>query len=279
VADPQLDHRVDIYAVGILGYEMLTGSPPFTGRNPQEILAAQVTQAPQPITQRRPAIPPVLESVLMKCLEKRPADRWQTAGQLLDQLEMLSTPSAGTTPSQTRPVEAVKFGHRQFPRWLAWALGGALVAGGAFALSLRQHAPDVIQLGQRTALAVAPEMETWPTLSPDGRMVVYTVWNGATNQTCRAAGRRRQPSHRGGGALCDRTGVLSRRRSAALWRPRGTVRHSRCWAARPGWWHPAAPWVPCYQAPGHLMGKRSSTGMATTPCSSSRWRGQRGECW
>ena len=179
VADPQLDHRVDIYAVGILGYEMLTGSPPFTGRSPQEILAAQVTQAPQPVTQRRPAIPSVLEAVLMKCLEKRPADRWQTASALLDQLELLSTPSAGMTPSQTRPVEAVKFGYRQFPRWLAWALGGALVAGGAFALSLRQHAPDAISLGQRSAVAVAPELETWPVLSPDGRMVAYTLFSPA----------------------------------------------------------------------------------------------------
>jgi len=181
-ADPNLDHRVDIYAVGILGYEMLTGSPPFTGRSPQEILAAQVTQAPEPITRRRAAVSPVLADVLMKCLEKRAADRWQTASALLDQLEVLSTPSAGTTPTQTRPVEAVKVDARGFPRWLAWGLGGALVAGGAFALSLRQRGPDTIQLGQRTALAVAPEMETWPTLSPDGRMVVYTLWSGGTTR-------------------------------------------------------------------------------------------------
>jgi serine/threonine-protein kinase len=181
-ADPTLDHRVDIYAVGILGYEMLTGSPPFTGRSPQEILAAQVTQAPEPIARRRAAVSPALGDLIMKCLEKRAADRWQTAAQLLDQLEVLSTPSAGTTPTQTRPVEAVKAGARGFPRWLAWALGGAVVAAGAFALSLRQRAPDTIRLGQRSALAVGPELETWPSLSPDGRMVAYTMWSGGTNQ-------------------------------------------------------------------------------------------------
>jgi Tol biopolymer transport system component len=171
VADPQLDHRVDIYAAGILAYEMLTGNTPFSGRSPQEVLAAQVTQAPEPLAKRREAVPPVLEAVIMKCLEKRPADRWQTAGALLDQLELLSTPTLGTTPTQTRPIPAVKA--REFPRWVAWALGGALVAGGALALSLRQHAPSTIQLGQRTALAVAPELEMWPSLSPDGRMVAY----------------------------------------------------------------------------------------------------------
>jgi serine/threonine protein kinase len=76
VADPQLDHRVDIYAAGVMGYEMLCGSPPFSGRSPQEVLAAQVTQAPEALGKRREAVPPTLEAVIMKCLEKRPADRW-----------------------------------------------------------------------------------------------------------------------------------------------------------------------------------------------------------
>ena len=174
-ADPQLDHRVDIYAAGVMGYEMLCGSPPFGGRSPQEILAAQVTQAPEALGRRREAVPPTLEAVIMKCLEKRPADRWQTASALLDQLELLSTPTLGTTPTQTRPVPAVTAGGKQFPRWAAWALGGALVAGGALALSLRQHAPSSIQLGKRSALSAGPEMELWPSMSPDGRLVVYSA--------------------------------------------------------------------------------------------------------
>jgi serine/threonine-protein kinase len=107
-ADPHLDHRVDIYAIGVLGYELLTGRPPFTGRSPQEVLAAHVTQAPDPVERYRPGLSPALSQLLMRCLAKRPADRWQSAEELLNQLEPLATPSGGMTPTQTRPVPAVR---------------------------------------------------------------------------------------------------------------------------------------------------------------------------
>ena len=105
-AEPNLDHRADLYAVGVLGYELLTSRPPFTGRSSQEVLAAHMTQRPEPLCARRPACPPGLEAVIMRCLEKRPADRWQSAEELLALLEPLAAPSGGTTPTATRPVEA-----------------------------------------------------------------------------------------------------------------------------------------------------------------------------
>ncbi|MGH7701920.1 MAG: protein kinase domain-containing protein [Gemmatimonadales bacterium] len=99
-ADPHTDHRADLYALGALGYEMLTGRPPFTGPSPQAVLAAQVTRAPEPVTQNRAAVPPGLAALIMRCLEKHPADRWQSAEEVLGQLEAMATPSGGTSPTQ-----------------------------------------------------------------------------------------------------------------------------------------------------------------------------------
>ncbi len=103
-ADPHLDHRVDIYAVGVLAYELLTGRTPFTGSSPQQILAAHVTETPDPVSKYRPGIAPTLEQAVMRCLAKRPADRWQTAEELMSKLEPLVTPSIGMTPTATRPI-------------------------------------------------------------------------------------------------------------------------------------------------------------------------------
>ena len=89
-ADPQMDARVDIYAVGVMGYEMLTGHTPFPGLNPQQTLAAHVTQAPIPVGQQRAGLSPALDAVIMRCLAKRPADRFQTADELVTALEPLT---------------------------------------------------------------------------------------------------------------------------------------------------------------------------------------------
>jgi Tol biopolymer transport system component/tRNA A-37 threonylcarbamoyl transferase component Bud32 len=179
-ADPHLDHRVDIYAVGVLAYELLTGRPPFIGLTPQQVLAAHVTQPPEPVERYRPGIPQGLSDVVMRCLAKRPADRWQSADHLVNALEPLAMSSGGMTPTQTRPIAAVRAPPRQFPRWAAWLAGGMLVAAGAFALSLRQDRPEAISLGQRTPVAMSDDLERWPALTPDGEAVLYTRW-GASN--------------------------------------------------------------------------------------------------
>ena len=79
-ADPHVDHRADIYAVGALAYEMLAGRPPFTA----PIAAGAARRADHPDAgaawrSYRPPVPPALNAVVMRCLEKRAADRWQSA--------------------------------------------------------------------------------------------------------------------------------------------------------------------------------------------------------
>jgi tetratricopeptide (TPR) repeat protein len=106
-ANPHVDHRADIYAVGAMAYEMLCGQPPFAGPNPQAILAAHVTDAPDPTTSRRATVPAALNELVMRCLEKLPADRWQGADEMLPHLDAMVTPSGGMTPTGTQPVPAV----------------------------------------------------------------------------------------------------------------------------------------------------------------------------
>ena len=76
-ADPNVDHRADLYALGMVAYEMLAGQAPFAGRPVQALLSAHITDKPEPLEKRRPAVPPALAALVMKCLEKRPADRPQ----------------------------------------------------------------------------------------------------------------------------------------------------------------------------------------------------------
>ncbi|MCZ6755857.1 MAG: serine/threonine-protein kinase, partial [Gemmatimonadetes bacterium] len=128
-ADPHVDHRADIYAVGAMAYELLTGRVPFVGATPQAVLAAQVTEEPDPVSKYRDQVPSELETVVMKCLAKKPADRFQTAEEMLPYLETVAT-SGGMTPTATQPHQAQKRAGLRHPA--ALAVGAALVLASAF---------------------------------------------------------------------------------------------------------------------------------------------------
>jgi eukaryotic-like serine/threonine-protein kinase len=98
-ADPAIDHRADIYAFGILAYELLTGETPFAGRPPHQMLAAHIAESPEPIQRRRPSVPSGLAALVARCLEKRAADRPQRAADVVNALDSIATPSDGSTPA------------------------------------------------------------------------------------------------------------------------------------------------------------------------------------
>ena len=150
-ADPHIDHRSDIYAVGAMAYELLTGRPPFVGATPQQVLAAHVTETPDPVGKRRPGISVPLEAVIMRCLAKRPADRWQTAGELHAALEPFATPSSGITPVQTQPVRAVR-PRRRLPEIMV-AVVVLLIAAGAAWRFMGKHGGNTTSA---RAVAVLP---------------------------------------------------------------------------------------------------------------------------
>ena len=86
-ADPSVDHRADLYSTGVVAYELLTGHAPFEGGSPQSILTRQITEAPLPVTHWKPSVPAPIASWVMRSLEKRPADRWQSAEDMLEALK------------------------------------------------------------------------------------------------------------------------------------------------------------------------------------------------
>lgn len=167
-ADPNVDHRSDIYAVGVIAYEMLTGRTPFVAGTSQQMLAAHVTETPDSVARRRPSVSAALEAVVMKCLAKRPADRFQTAAELLAALEPLATPSAGVTPAESvpvrRPVSRVRLA------------AGTLAAAGVVTLVVvlsQTDNPDESAALERIQLTTSG-MAGSPSVSPDGREIIYT---------------------------------------------------------------------------------------------------------
>ena len=109
--DHRIDQRSDIYAVGTLAYELVAGIPPFTGSTPQQIIAAHLTRTPAAPSLHRAAISRELDDFILRCLEKNPADRWQTADDALARLEAIAAAAAwkasGGLPAP-RPAEIVR---------------------------------------------------------------------------------------------------------------------------------------------------------------------------
>ncbi len=118
VAGQPADHRVDVYALGVLLYRGLVGRYPFHGRKPTEIMVAHVHREVPPFSRYRPELrlPDGLEPVVRACLSKRPEERLQTVGELLLELEAIS---ARIDEPWTPPRSA---------RWWLWATGALLGA-------------------------------------------------------------------------------------------------------------------------------------------------------
>jgi len=92
-ADPNADHRSDIYSFGCLAYELLAGTPPFTGP-PHKLLVAHMSQRPRSVVELRPETPRALGDLVMRCLEKDPDLRPQTAAEVARQLDAVTSTSS-----------------------------------------------------------------------------------------------------------------------------------------------------------------------------------------
>ncbi|HSM15928.1 MAG TPA: protein kinase, partial [Gemmatimonadales bacterium] len=143
--DPTIDHRADIYAIGTLAYEMLAGTPPFHGTTPQQVLAAHVTQQPEPLAHRRSGLPRPLADLVMRCLRKDPALRWQSAADILPLLDAAATTQNGMS-SPARP-------QRRSVRLAIFGTAVVVLAG--LGVLLRRDAGPAPASGSATSAAIA----------------------------------------------------------------------------------------------------------------------------
>jgi serine/threonine protein kinase len=115
--DPALDHRADLYALGVVAYEMITGHPPFANRSPAVVIEAHAHQAPEPIATRRPDVPKPLASIVMRLLAKKPSDRPATGEEVVKAVHVPITPRhSGGGPVVERIANA--------PLWVPWTVAG-----------------------------------------------------------------------------------------------------------------------------------------------------------
>jgi len=179
-ADPQIDHRADIYAVGAMTYELLAGRPPFTGASPQAVLAAHVTEQAEPVSKHRKQVSGDLEAVVMKCLAKRPADRWQSAGDMVSHLDTFTKTSGGITPIRTQPVVGTRRVHPAviavaaiaFVSLVAVSLRGML-AGEAATVQVVQQ--QLTSSGDIRHLAISPDGQSLAYNNSAGQLFIQQV--------------------------------------------------------------------------------------------------------
>jgi tetratricopeptide (TPR) repeat protein len=198
-AEPNVDHRADLYAVGAMAYEMLTGRPPFAGPTLQSVLSAHVLDTPEPVTRHRETVPPALAAMVMRCLAKKPADRPQRAAELVAALDAMLTPSGGTTPTGTAPAPSADYEARArhahpLRVGVLFALSAAAVLGIVYGVMLALGLPNwvffaavalmiaglpvVLLTGQQERKRAMARAEGVPTTTPTGVKAFFT-WRRA----------------------------------------------------------------------------------------------------
>lgn len=165
-----IDHRTDIFSLGAVLYEMLSGRPAFDAFSAVETMHAVINQEPAPIEQLVPAVSPVLAAIVNHCLEKEPRERFRSAHDLAFQLRTL--PDLESSASLSRQRAAIGKGRQYRAAMIVGPLLLAAAAGGFVVKGLRNGASRAAPQPYRQ-LTFTDGIEVFPTLSPDGKTFAY----------------------------------------------------------------------------------------------------------
>ena len=171
VRGEELDGRADIFALGTCLFEMLSGQRAFSGASAMETMAAILLTEPPDLSAVRWGIPPQLERIVRRCLEKQPAARFQSARDLAFALESLDVRSLSAGSGDRRSLVTMRLpANRQRQLVALAALAGGVVAGAAGALLLRPvPSPDPPSIRALTHSGA----DSSPAASPDGELVAF----------------------------------------------------------------------------------------------------------
>ncbi|HKS23970.1 MAG TPA: protein kinase [Thermoanaerobaculia bacterium] len=166
-----IDHRTDLFSLGSVLYEMITGQPAFERSSAVETMHAVLMDEPEPLESLAPALSPSCAATITHCLEKNPNERFQSAHDLAFQLRTLPD-MAKSVVTRSLTVKAKKW--YATPRAAIFALAGLLAASGVgfVLLGMRHPAPPQTVRTFRQ-LTSADGLELFPTLAPDGRTFAY----------------------------------------------------------------------------------------------------------
>ena len=190
-----VDARSDIFSLGVMLYEMATGTRPFQGDSAFAIISSILKDAPTPLTQLRPDLPPDLDRIVRRCLAKEPMRRYQTALDVRNELEDLQRQIASDALVSV-PAPAPQRRPRPGPRRAIGVVAGLSVLAAAVSVIVWRpfdyltSAPPVRATFDQ--LTSQPGGELFASLSPDGRWVVYTG-EGAGNRDISLQGVSGQP--------------------------------------------------------------------------------------
>ncbi len=171
-----VDERSDIFAMGVMLYEMSTGERPFKGETSLSVLSSILRDTPRPATELNPAFPRDVWRIVRHCLAKESDRRYQTAKDLRNELDDLSQSLSSGELAAASAAPAAQRSPWPMRTMLAVALLGVAGAFAAWRLrapeSAATTAPPALS---HTRLTQRDGIERWPTISPDGKWVVYTA--------------------------------------------------------------------------------------------------------
>lgn len=170
------DARGDIFAAGAVLYEMLTGKRAYTGDNQASIITSVMSSEPPPVSQTQPLASPTLDRLVSKCLAKQPEQRWQTARDLMSELQWIASGGGAAAPAAAS-TQAVKR-ERGWYGWAPWAVAGISLAalGGVLLFSrgdARRGAPEQVRFEFSPPARNQLLRIDIPTPSPDGRRIAF----------------------------------------------------------------------------------------------------------